>query len=185
MNLKHALVFGHRFASFDKQLHLANLVGEQGWHLDLSTGLLSFGNGYIWHVQILGTESDQDRTWLWAWANEGSNIPPSHLQAALRMKALGEEQQIPELTTPILQLGDIDGHRLAMIASGVCQANAYYRCPYESGSAFVLIQDERLPKPPEPPLARIALVFPQGISAIEIPDHRLARLGDLDFYGLA
>lgn len=31
---------------------------------------------------------------------------------------------------------------------------------------------------------RIASVFPQAVSAIEIPDHRLALLGHLDHYGL-
>ncbi|MBL8797842.1 MAG: hypothetical protein JNM56_28350 [Planctomycetia bacterium] len=178
-------LFSRRAAtSFDKQLYLMELVGEEDWHFNLASGLLSFGQHLHFQAQVLGTESDHDHTWLWAWANEGSNIPFSLLQCALQLKALGEKQQIPELTTPMLQLGDIDGHTLAMLASGVCQANAYYRCPYEGGAAFVLIQDESFPKPTEPPLARIASVFPQAISSIDIPDHRLALIGHLDHHGL-
>jgi hypothetical protein len=185
MHVSHPAHFcRHAAFSFDKQLHLAELVDGLDWHFNMTSGLLSFGQHLHFRVQILGTESDHDHTWLWAWANEGSHIPPELLQASLQMKALGEEQQIPELTTPLLQLGDIDGHTLAMIASGVCQANAYYRCPYDGGAAFVLIQDESFPKSTEPPLVRIASVFPQAISSIEIADHRLALIGYLEHYGL-
>ena len=174
----------HAAASFDKQLHLAELVEGLDWHLDLATGILSFGDRYAWQVQLLGTESEETQTWLWAWANEASNIPPSLLQAALQLKALGEEQQIPELATPMFPLDGIDGHFLAMLASGVCQADAYYRCPYDGGAAFLLIQDENFPKNTEPPLQRIASVFPQAIASIEIANHRQALAGYLEHYGL-
>jgi hypothetical protein len=130
------LFYHHAIASFDKQRRLAELVGEEDWHFNMASGLLSFGQHLHFQAQVLGTESDHDRSWLWAWANEGSHIPPSLLQAALRIKALGEEQQIHELITPLLQLGDLDGHTLAVFGSGICQANAYYRCPYEGGAAF-------------------------------------------------
>lgn len=76
------------------------------------------------------------------------------------------------------------GHVLAMIASGVCRADAYYRCTYEGGAAFVLIMDENFPKCTDPPLQRIATVFPQAIALLEIPDHKLALAGYLDHYGL-
>lgn len=171
-------------ASLDKQLYLAELVGEEDWYLDLATGVLSFGDRFAWHAQLLGTEAEETQTWLWAWANEASNVPPSLLQAALQMKAVGEEQQIPELTTPMFSLDGIDGHFLAMIASGVCQANAYYRCPYDGGAAFLLIQDENFPEYNESPLQRIASVFPQAIATIDIPNHKLAFGGYLEHYGL-
>jgi hypothetical protein len=171
-------------ACFDKQFHLSELVGEEDWHFNMASGLLSFGQHLHFQAQILGTESFENSTWLWAWANEGSNIPSSLLQAALRLKAVGEEQQIPEFTTPLLQLGNLDGHTLALIASGVCQADAYYRCPYEGGAAFLLIMDESFPKNTEPPLQRIASVFPQAIASIEIPNHKLALAGYLEHYGL-
>jgi len=32
---------------------------------DLASGLLSFGNQYHWHPQVLGTESQHDGSWLW------------------------------------------------------------------------------------------------------------------------
>ena len=148
----------HAASSFAKQLHLAELVEGLDWHLDLATGILSFGDRYAWHVQLLGTEAEETQTWLWAWANDASNLPPSLLQAALHLKTFGEEQEVPELATSMFPLDGIDGHFLAMIANGICRADAYYRCPYDGGAAFLLIQDENFPKNYEPPLQRIASV---------------------------
>ena len=175
----------HAAASFDKQCYLASLIDSEPWHFDLASGLLSFGDKYHWHAQLLGTEADDSQTWLWAWANTGSNIPPTLLQCALQMKELGDQRLIEDLTTPQLPLDEIDGHVLSMIASGVCQANAYYRGPYEGGAAFLLIKDDAFPKHTDPPLQRIASVFPQAISNIDIPNHKLALMGHLEFYGLA
>jgi len=180
-----ALFHRHVAFSFDKQLQLADLIGDRNWSFNKPTGLLSFGDRYQWHVQILGTEAYDRNTWLWAWANPASNIPPAQLDASLTMKALGEEQTIPEIMTPVLPLGEINGHMLCLIASGVCKANAYYRGPYSGGAAFFLIQDENFPKRDIVPLARIVSVFPQVISALEIQNHKLAFLEYLVDYGLA
>ena len=71
--------------AFKQQLHLGDLVGDLPWAFDVPTGTLSFGDLH-WHAQILGTESHQTNTWLWAWANTGSNLPPALIQASLQMK---------------------------------------------------------------------------------------------------
>jgi hypothetical protein len=97
----------------------------------------------------------------------------------------GEQLQIRELTEPEVRLYVADGHTLSMIASGVCRADAYFRCPYEGGALFVLIQDENFPRCTEPPLQRIATIFPQAISSLNIPNHRPAFSGYLDDHGLA
>ena len=178
------LFFRNAVASFGKELHLAELVSHSNWHFNMASGLLSFGGEYDWRVQILGTEADNSQTWLWAWANEASGIPISLLGSALTLRMLGEANGIPELAESEVPLGEVNGHILAMIASGVCRADAYYRCPYEGGAAFLLIKDENFPRCTEHPLARIASVFPQAISSLDISDHRLAFLGYLEYYGL-
>ena len=171
--------------TFAKQLHLNHLVGRFTWHFDVRAGILSFGKHYHWHAQILGTESNETNTWLWAWANTGSKLPPALVQASLRMKHFGEQQQIPELTEPQIPLtDDINGHVLSMIASGVCDADAYYRGPYDGGAALLLIKDEKFPRSKESPLARLPHIFPQAISAFAIPDHRLALTRYLDQCGI-
>jgi hypothetical protein len=174
----------HAVASFGKQLHLADLVGTFDWHFDLRAGLLSFQDEYRWHAQILGTESEQAGTWLWAWANPSSGITPEVLHASLTLKELGQKEGIEELTQAQVALGEITGHYLALIASGACRADAYYRGTYNGGAAFLLIQDDSFPADPMPPLARLATAFPQAVSSIDIPDHKQAMLGYLDYYGL-
>jgi hypothetical protein len=138
----------HVAASFDKQLHLADFVGVLDWHFDVATGLLSFGEAYHWQAQILGTETHDNQTWLWAWANQASNIPPQLLGAALAMRLLGEHHHTPELTEAQLSLGGVNGHFLALLASGICRANAYYRAPYDGGAAFSSLKTTPSPGTP-------------------------------------
>ena len=69
--------------AFDRQLLFAELVADLPWAYDLQTGTLSFGDSYQWHAEILGTESEESGTWLWAWANEGSDIPKQQQGASL------------------------------------------------------------------------------------------------------
>jgi hypothetical protein len=169
----------------DKQFHLRDLVATSEWQFSLATGLLSFDPFYSWQVQLLGTESESTRSWLWGWANTLTHISDHLLEASGTMKAFGKERGITELVKPEVSLTQIDGHTLALLASGICEANAYYRCPFDGGALFVLIKDENFPKCPDPPLRRIAKVFPQVIASLEIPDHKLALAGYLGHYGLS
>lgn len=171
--------------SFDRQLRVVELVGESAWQFDMTSAILTFGEQYRWHTQILGAESYGSSTWLWAWANDASEIPLELLGAAKMMRIFGQHHQIPELAEPEIPLGEINGHYLSMIASGVCRANAYFRAPYQDGAAFLLIQDESFPRSTEPPLYRIVSVFAQAISSLDIDDHNLAFVGYLEYHGLA
>ena len=101
------------------------------------------------------------------------------------MKAFGEQYGISELLLSEILLNEIDGPTLTLIASGICEANAYYRCPYEGGALFVLILDDDFPKCTDPLLQRIATVFPQAVASFDIPDHKLALTGYLDHYNLS
>ncbi len=173
----------HSPFAFDRQLLLADLLGDLPWSYDLQTGILSFGDEYQWKAEVLGTESDETCTWLWAWANEGSNIPEQKQAASLKLKALGEEHGIAELTEPMVPLDHADGHAFASIAVGEGLGKAYYRGPYEGGAAFLLITDDQLQFKVDEPLQRVFTVFPQVISALELPNHREALRGYLEHYG--
>jgi hypothetical protein len=170
--------------SFDKQVSIDQIYGEKSWQFDRTTGFLTFGKKGSWQTQLLGTESELTNTWLWAWANAQSDEPSHLLVASLLLKAFGDQNGIPELTTPQLPLDQVDVHTLALLASGLCEANGYYRCPYEGGALYVLIMDENFPKCTDPPLQRIASVFPQAIASLEIADHEQALCEYLDHYGI-
>jgi hypothetical protein len=94
----------YAFSSLGKQVSISDIVGDNDWNFDLATGLLSFGDQYIWQTQLLGTVSDDASTWLWAWANTESNIPTHLLVASLALKAYGELHGYAELTAPQVPL---------------------------------------------------------------------------------
>jgi hypothetical protein len=79
--------FNHALFALGRQLLLADLVGDLDWAYDLPTGLLSCGDRYRWPAEVLGTESEETGTWLWAWANAAGNVPPEP-QAAARLSWL-------------------------------------------------------------------------------------------------
>src|SRR5262245_17159005 len=124
-----ALVLRYAASVFDRQLHLNELVGNLDWDVDLTAGVLNFGDRSRWSVQLLGSESQASRTWLWAWANP-SGLPGELVQASLALRQFGEENGIPELVEPQIPLEKVNGHLLSLIACGLTDADAYYRAPY-------------------------------------------------------
>lgn len=160
--------------SFDKQLRLADVHGDDPWGFNMTAGEITFNDTHTYRVQILGTEDHVNETWMWGWANKASNIPEELLDVARRIYAYGKEQSITELTSPKLSMDDLHGHMVGLIACGLAKGRAYYRCPYENGALFVLITDEKLELPVENKIVRATRMIPECISTLEITDHRRA-----------
>lgn len=140
------LLSQHIASSLLKQQNLITFLSDHNWNVDLETGKADFGKGRIYPIQIVGTESEANGTWLWGWANEGSNIPTSLLTCAMTLRALGTKKEIQELTQPQIELNEVNGHMLAMVACGICNADAYYRGPYNGGALFFTMQQMPLQK---------------------------------------
>lgn len=172
----------HGAAALDKQWAVNRAVGEADWALDLEAGRISFGGRRHYPVQVLGTESAQSQTWRWAWAQPAGAVPPRLLTCAARLRALGHREQIAELTEPQLPLDRADGHRLALIASGLCAADGYYRGPYVGGAVFVLLQAPDLRAQPTPSAAHVARVLTQLIALYSV-NHRRAFTAYLEASG--
>jgi hypothetical protein len=180
----------HVIASFEKQFHLADVVGTRSWGFSMDDGLLTFtdddaqpaGPPIAFAAQLLGSAADRDHTWLWSWANEASQIPAALTQGAQRLRESG---MAPEFTTATfaLDLENVDDHRLALMSSGVLAADAYYRGPYNGGAAFFVLRDERL-RLPAPAGPRIISTISQAISSVPIVDHRAAITAYFDARGL-
>jgi hypothetical protein len=158
--------------AFARQLALADFLEEHAWNVDLERGTVDFGSDRIYPIQLLGTESDIEETWLWAWANEQSNLPPQLLQACNHIRGFGRRTDLAELTDASFPLGVATGHMLAMLSAGLTGNCCYYRGPYEGGALFFLING-----PPESVLAPVGLerattVISEVISQFDV-DHRL------------
>lgn len=120
----------HAGSSFARQLALADLLGERSWSVDLDEGTIRFGDDLAFPVQVLGTQSFQDNTWLWGWANKAADLPSTVLAASEQLRTRGSELQIAELTEAKFPLEAVSEHMLAMLCSGMVPGTAYFRGPY-------------------------------------------------------
>jgi len=132
----------------EKQHRLAALTGRLEGRLDMEAGTLMFGFEYAFPVQALGREAMDSKTWLWAWADLDSEIPAEYLPTANSLWEYGERYEIEPLTTGNLLLEPVDGHYLALIASGIGRASGYFRSPTDDGAVFVLIKAKVIDRMP-------------------------------------
>ena len=168
----------HAATSLEKQWALSDLFGDHNWNLDLEQGVLTITGvqgTQLFAVQVLGTESEYDSTWLWGWANIDSGIPLSLLRCANELRELGREQGIAEFTEPEIGLMVVDGTQLSLIASGICEAFGYYRGPYEGGAVFLILDAPTAHLQVETSAVRVINVFTQLISAVPV-NHKRAFL---------
>jgi hypothetical protein len=87
-------------------------------------------------VQIFGSYSETQRSWLWAWANEG--LPASLRVASKTVRAWGVAHQQPVLTTGALD--DFSAEQsvdLATIAFRLTEATGFYRAPSNGPVVFM------------------------------------------------
>jgi hypothetical protein len=174
----------HVASSFDKQMFLAEVIGEAGWSFDPLRGTISFGQQMTWRVQVLGSVSARTGLWRWSWADNKGRTPQALLKVARSMRRLGEQLQIPELLHPLVARGEATGTVMAMTASGVFNAQAFYRAPFPRGAVYMLIGDFKFPENRATPAVRIPTVLPHVLSRYTPLDHRQALMGYLEYYGL-
>ena len=167
------LLCRHGAASLDKQDALAQVVGDLDWAVDLSAGTITFGECHTFGIQLLGTESWEDDTWLWSWANEASGLPPAVVEWARQVREYGLENGVRELEMSQFGLDLANGHTLSMVASGLCGADAYYRGPYGAGAAFLLLTAPEIREEMPLSLVRMARLFNTFIGRFSC-DHREA-----------
>ena len=159
---------------FEKQYSLAEVIGDNNWNVDMTTGLISFGSIDM-PIQILGTYSYHSNTWLWAWANEASNIPNNLLKQANELKALGEEYNIEFLLKDEYKIEPIDVHALGIIASGKFGSSAYYAGDFGDGIVLMTIDNPLVDTVEYNEQARILKTFPQVISTFSINHKRTLK----------
>jgi hypothetical protein len=174
-----ALLARHAVSSMLKQLALQDAIGAARWRVDLQEGSIWFGDGGPHSIQLLGTEGYGDGTWLWAWANDLSDLPPEVIQASVRLRGIGTEENVPELVTGRIPLQEVDGHRLATVACGLLQAGSYYRGPYEGGAAFFLLTDFPARDQVDTSPPRVINAVSTVITTYQL-DHRAALAGLAD-----
>jgi hypothetical protein len=142
--------------SLEKKYRLERLLGEYLHELDLDSGMIRFSGGLAFPIQVLGTESDNTLTWLWAWDEEQTEIPENLVQASLQLRIWGTRENIREFTLPSVDIDQADGTAIALIATEVSRANSFFRDSYEGGAAYYLIFDASVDN--QPPFDRAELL---------------------------
>lgn len=152
----------------ERQYRLAERVGERPWSLSLETGKLSFGDDLSWAIQVVGTESYAKATWLWAWGNNVSSIPDGLLEAAKKVRDFGARKTVRELEDRTFGLDVANGYVLASVASGLLEAQAYYRAPFEDGAVYVLITDPSFPAERNPSTGTMVQAVRKAMQTFEL-----------------
>ena len=164
--------------SLEKQEKLARLIGEHTMELDFEAGVMNISGNLAFPFQVLGTESDNTLTWLWAWADEQSELPESLLSAARQMREWGASNGIQECIIPSVDLDNVDGHVLSMIASEICRASCYYHDPYDGGASFLLLFGDEINRQPSFDAASLTRQLSHLITLYEL-NHRKTLLAYL------
>ncbi len=97
--------------SLEKQDKLEALIGEHLHELDLDAGTIRFDR-FQFPMQVIGTESDNTLTWLWAWSDEQTEIPSNLMQSAIQLRTWGSAEGLPEFTLPSVDLNIADGNAI-------------------------------------------------------------------------
>ena len=116
--------------SLEKQLALSELLGQSRWSVEPVLGWIEFDQTWRFPFQLLGAESEESNTWLWAWADERyiKHKEPHVLQAAIQILQYGQRNGIAEMVQPEIDLEVIEeGHIMALICCGLIGADAYFR----------------------------------------------------------
>ena len=126
--------------ALDKQENLSELIGDGEGDLDIEKGIVSFGEIEL-PVQILGFFQDDLKQWAWAWDNEdifGKDL----IKSSREIKAIGDEFDISEFKSPFVGADFNACHTLAMTASAILDADAYYAVSEEGIDIFVAINSD-------------------------------------------
>lgn len=170
----------HGVFSLEKQFAFGEIIRDHNWQFDMQKGSIAFGPAGEFPVQLIGTLSFNDNSWLWGWANEKSGIPAPLLQEGHALREIGESRDIAHLKEPHFEVPEGFEHIIGSIACGVSGADAYYSANYGKGTLVVTVQHGQfaLQEDPQLRIAKMLTTFPRYITMFE-SDHRLALLSYL------
>ena len=111
-------------------------------HLNEATGQLIFSDQsqtprVLANVQVVGSVSTGDRTWLWSWANP--EVDASLYKDILEVQMLGETRGIEQLSTPFWEGDAVDGWEMTSIVTYVLQAAGAYRASSSQGFTYLVM----------------------------------------------
>lgn len=102
-------------------------LARSAYGFDLDTATLTFDRGadfVVADLALIGTTSACDGTFLWSWANE--SLPPISTSLVARVRAFGEDNDLPLLTRPERPGARPDGLEMLAIAARILDAEGCF-----------------------------------------------------------
>jgi hypothetical protein len=112
------------------------------WNVDLERGEIQFlDTNRIERVsakiQVAGSWSSGSESWMWGWGND--SIPDVSRSRMEEVRAFGEKEQIPILTTALVPCDELQAWVLFSVAGKMLKAEGFYRGPGKSSDSFLLL----------------------------------------------
>ena len=152
----------------EKQENVIELIGDKAWNADLEEGTLTFEGNLTFPVQILGSVSHIDNTWLWIWANKDAQYNEKTLKQANDLKEYGDLHSVYELSAPSFDVYENDWYKIGVIATGLYDYSFYYMGNYGNGSAIFTINSAEINKNMKNNPENVLKIFPRLISTFEM-----------------
>ena len=131
--------------AYERQQNLSEVIGENNCEINFEDGLLVFPDNEF-PMQIIGSLSQKEEKWSWAWDNDDVGFPQILLEDVNKIKKIGEEYNIPEFSNSILTNVNIDvAHILLMTVAPLVDADAYYAVDAGDLILFVTIHSDEIP----------------------------------------
>ncbi|QXP71106.1 hypothetical protein H0I29_03150 [Polaribacter sp. R2A056_3_33] len=130
--------------SNERQVIFAETVKGLDWNCDMLEGKLTYGTDKVFDIQVIGTYSENEKSWLWAWGNTQGGIPEKFLQTSLVVKAIGEAYKIEDMITPKKEFSSDPGAYFSTIASSMGQESCFVPLVFKGLTVYVTIKSEEL-----------------------------------------
>jgi NTF2 fold immunity protein len=155
-------------------------LGDADWSVDQNQGQIVFRHEGITAtapVQIIGTFSSDDSTWLWGW--DHPSVVPGLQEHARRVLEYGKQNGIKRFMTRKLACSENEAWEFAAVACKLCGAQGAYRGP--AGKAFVFMTFGNVtltssgPSPGEQVKAGTAKTLPESRLPVTSPPAQAVR----------
>jgi hypothetical protein len=148
------------------------LEGARDWNVDMTAGQLTFAGGGTYDTELLGTTSDADDSFVWAWANPSA--APGHFGLASAVRAFGAEHAVHPLDLDRFIAPAPLPFALTCVGLALSGASAGFTPKTDGGNACFLVV---MPAPFAPPDAiALTTTISAVIAAFAVP-HRLVVEG--------
>ncbi|MFC5048472.1 DUF6882 domain-containing protein [Aquimarina hainanensis] len=129
--------------SFEQQNIFADMVSDQSWDFNMGKGTVTFGTQEF-SMQMLGTYSEKEKSWLWAWGNQQSGIPEVLLEAVHELRSVGSKYGVEDFVSPKIDTEEDPGHFYGAIASSLTGMSCYCPLKFKGLNVYVLIKSDEI-----------------------------------------